>query len=412
MNVRDYAVVTSGYWAFTITDGALRMLVLLYFHDLGYSPVALAFLFLLYEAMGVATNLVGGWVGARTGLNRTLVAGLALQVFALVALTLQSPSWAQWVSVAFVMGLQALSGVAKDLTKMSSKSAVKFVAGDADGALFRMVAVLTGSKNALKGVGFFVGAALLSWVGYDAALLCLAGLVGVSLVVVLVLLGDDIGRSTKKAPLRSVLSKSEAINRLSAARLFLFASRDIWFVVALPVFLDDRLGWSDEGIGAFLALWVIGYGIVQSFAPRVLRGRSARPSDEIRSARQWSFALAVVAAVIAALVAGGVATTVAVVGGLVVFGVVFAVNSSLHSYLILAYADEDDVAVDVGFYYSANAAGRLFGTLLSGLLYLWGGLPVALAGSATALALTWVLTLRLPPLAADSPVGVTAPATP
>ena len=412
MNVRDYAVVTSGYWAFTITDGALRMLVLLYFHDLGYSPVALAFLFLLYEAMGVATNLVGGWVGARTGLNRTLVAGLALQATALVALTLQSPSWAQWESVAFVMGLQALSGVAKDLTKMSSKSAVKFVAGDAEGALFRMVAVLTGSKNALKGVGFFVGGALLSWVGYDAALLCLAGLVGVSLVVVLVLLGDDIGRSTKKAPLRSILSKSEAINRLSAARLFLFASRDIWFVVALPVFLDDTLGWSDEWIGAFLALWVIGYGIVQSFAPRVLRGRGGRAADEILAARRWSLALAVVAAVIAGAVAIRLATTVAVAGGLVVFGVVFAVNSSLHSYLILAYADDDDVSVDVGFYYSANATGRLVGTLLSGLLYLWGGLPVALVGSATALAITWLLTLRLPALDADARRGAPAPATP
>ena len=389
--IGDYVLVTAGYWAFTLTDGALRMLVLLHFHELGYSPVALAFLFLLYEMMGIVTNLVGGWAGSRTGLNKTLIAGLALQIVALGTLTLQDASWAEWASVAFVMGVQALSGIAKDLTKMSSKSAVKLVAGE--GSLFRLVAILTGSKNALKGVGFFVGAVLLSWAGYDAALLAMAAVLVVVLVVVMALLRTEIGKAKKKAPLRSILSKSSAINRLSAARLFLFGSRDIWFVVALPIFLTEQLGWSFEGIGAFLAAWVIGYGGVQSIAPRLMG------HDHVHAARGWSLGLAVVTAVIAVLVQIDVAVTIAVVGGLVLFGVVFAVNSSLHSYLILAYSQsEDDVAMDVGFYYSANAAGRLIGTLLSGALYLWSGLEGALWGSAVFLAITWLLTLRLAPL--------------
>jgi predicted MFS family arabinose efflux permease len=402
VKVRNYALVTGGYWAFTITDGALRMLVLLYFHDLGYSPVSIAFLFLLYEFMGIVTNLLGGWVGARSGLNRTLLAGLSLQIVALVALTFHEPTWREWLSVGFVMGAQALSGVAKDLTKMSSKSAVKFVAGDGGGALFRMVAVLTGSKNALKGVGFFIGAALLSWVGYDAALWSMVGLIAVALVAVGVLLDEDIGKSKKKPPLRSILSKSTAINRLAAARFFLFASRDIWFVVALPVFLSEVFGWSFEGIGAFLAAWVIGYGTIQSVAPRILRRSSSRATAEIGAARIWALILTGVSAAIAVAVAFDVATTLAVVGGLIVFGVVFALNSSLHSYLILAYADGDDVSLDVGFYYSANATGRLVGTLLSGTLYLWGGLEAALWGSTAFLAATWLLTLRLPPLTTDS----------
>lgn len=408
MNVRDYALVTAGYWAFTITDGALRLLVLLYFHDLGYSPVALAFLFLAYEFMGVVTNLLGGWVGARSGLDRTLRAGLALQIVALAGLTFQQTSWDEWVSVVFVMGFQALSGIAKDLTKMSSKSAVKFVAGDGEGALFRLVAILTGSKNALKGVGFFVGAGLLSWIGYDAALWSLAALVAVALVVVMAMLDGDLGRSKHKPPLRSILTKSAAINRLAAARFFLFASRDIWFVVALPVFLDDRLEWSFEGIGAFLALWVIGYGVIQSVAPRALHGRRTTVSsttDDVAAARSWALVLAVVTTSMSVAVGLEVATTVAVVGGLVVFGAVFAVNSSLHSYLVLAYADADDVSLDVGFYYSANATGRLVGTLLSGLLYLWGGLSAALVGSAVAVALTWLLTRRLPPIPVPRTTG-------
>lgn len=402
MQIRNYALVTGGYWAFTLTDGALRMLVLLHFHDLGYSPVAIAFLFLLYEFMGIVTNLLGGWVGARSGLNRTLLAGLALQVVALLGLTFHSATWPEVSSVAYVMGLQALSGIAKDLTKMSSKSAVKFVAGD--GALFRLVAILTGSKNALKGVGFFVGAALLSWIGYDAALLCLAGLVAVALALVAALLNEDIGKAKTKPGLDSILSKSTAINRLSAARFFLFSSRDIWFVVALPVFLDEVLGWSFYGIGGFLAAWVIGYGLVQSAAPRVLASTRGDLDAEILAARTWALILAAISAAIATLVAFEVATTVAVVGGLIVFGFAFAINSSLHSYLILAYSQGDDVSLDVGFYYSANASGRLVGTLLSGVFYLWGGLDAALWGSTAFVAATWLLSMRLSP-AGDSVSG-------
>ena len=395
MNLRNYILVTAGYWVFTITDGALRMLVLLHFNELGYSPVSIAFLFLAYEFMGILTNLLGGWVGSRRGLNRTLVAGLALQIIALGALTFESPTWQKWLSVSFVMAMQALSGVAKDLTKMSSKSAVKTVAGD--GSLFRMVAILTGSKNALKGVGFFVGAALLSGIGYDGALWSMAGALAITVIALIIFLNEDIGKSKKKAPLRSVLSKSSAINRLSIARFFLFGSRDIWFVVALPVFLSDELGWSERGVGGFLALWVIGYGVVQSFAPKML-ARGGRLVDEVSASRQWSLILSFVSAVIALLVAFDIAVDWTIVGGLVVFGVAFAMNSSLHSYLVLAFSQDDSVALDVGFYYSANAAGRFVGTLLSGLLYLWGDLVAALWGSAIFVVITWICTRRLPPL--------------
>ncbi len=409
MKMRNYVLVTAGYWAFTLTDGALRMLVLLHFHELGYSPVAIAFLFLAYEFMGILTNLLGGWVGSRTGLNRTLTAGLGLQIVALLALTLTQPTWRDWVTVTFVMAAQALSGIAKDLTKMSSKSAVKAISGAGakgggeEGALFRLVAILTGSKNALKGVGFFLGATLLSVLGYDNSLYAMAAMLAVTVVALLVMLDEDIGKSKKKAPLRSILSKSTAINRLSAARFFLFGSRDIWFVVALPVFLHEQLDWSNYAIGAFLALWTIGYGGVQSFAPKLL-GRGSRPLDEIHAARRWALLLAFVSASLAVAVAADVAVTFAVVGGLIVFGVVFAVNSSLHSYLILAYSDDDSISMDVGFYYSANAAGRLVGTLLSGVLYLWGDLSAALWGSAVFVLITWLLTLRLPALPrADDP---------
>lgn len=391
--MRNYVLVTASYWAFTITDGALRMLVLLHFHELGYSPVSLAFLFLLYEFFGVVTNLVGGWVGARHGLKRTLTAGLGLQVVALLLLSAHAASWTGLISVLWVMGAQALSGIAKDLTKMSSKTAVKFVASEA--GLFRFVAALTGSKNALKGFGFFVGAALLGAVGFDATLWMLAGLVAIAWLFAVALVDADLGQRSRSARAASAWATSRPVNMLSLARLFLFGARDIWFVVALPVFLGDELGWSFAGIGAFMAAWVMGYGVVQSVAPLLL-GRFG----SVTAPEQNVVALLVPLGVIAALMAGALAIEfaqpVVVVGGLVLFGVFFALNSSLHSYLILALSRADEaVAIDVGFYYSANAAGRLIGTLLSGLLALAGGLSAALVGTCVFIAAAALVSRQL-----------------
>lgn len=372
------------------------MLVLLHFHELGYSPVTLAFLFLLYEVLGIATNFVGGRLGSRIGLNRTLYAGLITQVVALLLLSFQNPDWVEAVSVAFVMGTQALSGVAKDLTKLSAKSAVKVVApaDDAGSTLFRWVAVLTGSKNALKGVGFFVGGALLAAVGFADALRRMAVVLVVVLVAVAASLRVDIGRAKEPAPFGSLLSESAAINRLAAARVFLFGARDLWFVVALPVFLTEELGWSFSATGAFLAAWVIGYGAVQSLAPRLLlKGRGREES----LAAQWSMMLALVTVMMTVALLLGLPPTPLVIGGLAIFGGVFAVTSAVHSYLILAYAG-DDVASEVGFYYSANAVGRLLGTLLSGVTYLVGGLEMSLLSASGFLAVTWVISRRLPPL--------------
>jgi predicted MFS family arabinose efflux permease len=372
------------------------MLVLLHFNDLGYSAVAIAFLFLAYEFMGILTNLVGGWIGSRRGLNKTLISGLGLQIIALLALTLQDASWETWLSVTYVMAAQALSGVAKDLTKMSSKSAVKTVAGETEGALFRLVAILTGSKNALKGVGFFLGSALLAWLGYDTSLFVMAAVLAAVVVALVILLDEDIGKAKKKAPLRSIFSKSTAVNRLSFARFFLFGSRDIWFVVAVPVFLSTELGWSHQGVGGFLAAWVIGYGIVQSFAPRVIRMYQPRSVSEVVASRLWALLLAIVTATLAIISAFDDVRTAGIIIGLVIFGIIFAVNSSIHSYLILAYSDEDNVAMDVGFYYSSNAAGRFIGTLLSGIFYVWGGLTLALWGSTIFVIVTWLASFALP----------------
>ncbi len=424
----DYATVTAAYWAFTITDGALRTLVLLAFHELGYSPVSLAFLFLLYEAFGVGTNLFGGWIGARHGLDRTLYAGLALQIVALVALSLRGAGWGELATVAFVMGVQALSGVAKDLTKMSAKSSVKLLTAtakatnarsdaadsdsdDADSGeletsathnrLFRWVAALTGSKNALKGVGFFLGGALLGWVGLEFALRLMAGVLVVVLAAVLVLLDSDLGRASTKPAVGSLFAKSSEINRLSIARFFLFGSRDIWFVVALPVFLADRVGWSFQRIGAFLAIWVIGYGVVQSFTPSIVAaGRRSSTGAASASPGLWGLVLAGATTSLALIATVGStddsAIQALIIIGLCVFGVIFAVNSSVHSFLILAFSKSpDDVAMDVGFYYSANAAGRLVGTLLSGVLALIGGLGASLWMAAAFAAIAGVVALGL-----------------
>jgi len=390
--VRQYLIVTGNYWAFTLTDGALRMLVVLHFHALGYSPLQIAALFLFYEIFGVVTNLFGGYLGARLGLNRTMNIGLGLQVAALLMLTVPTA----WLSVAWVMAAQALSGVAKDLNKMSAKSSIKLLVPDSQqGTLYRWVAILTGSKNALKGVGFFLGAGLLALLGFSHALLAMAGVLALVWIASLLLLKQDLGKASAKPKFREILSKSRAINGLSAARLFLFGARDVWFVVALPVYLSGVLGWDFWQVGGFLALWVIGYGAVQSFAPG-LTGKSRGQVPDGRDAFIWALLLAGLPAAIALGLDSGWSAQWVLVGGLLVFGVVFAVNSSLHSYLIVSYAKEDGVSLDVGFYYMSNALGRLLGTLLSGWVYQTYGLQACLWISALFVLLAALISLSLP----------------
>lgn len=406
--IAAYMTVTLGYWAFMLTDGALRMLVLLHFNALGFSPIALAYLFILYEVAGVVTNLTAGWLAARFGLTRTLYAGLALQIGALLALTQLDASWSVPVSVAFVMIVQGASGAAKDLAKMTSKSAVKvLVPKDAHGQLFRWVARLTGSKNAVKGLGFLLGAALLATFGFTAALYAMAAVLALVLLLTVVLMPSGLPTGKAKVPFRDVFSKDPNVNWLSAARMFLFGARDVWFVVGIPVYFYSVFSDGTPAgaraafflIGTFMAVWIIGYGFVQAMAPEILRARTKPLAQIVRLARIWIAILAAIplALALAALVAGEPTAwlTATLIGGLILFGIVFALNSALHSFLILAFSKGERVTMDVGFYYMSNAAGRLIGTLLSGLSFQIGGLALCLATAGGMAALGFAMTAIL-----------------
>jgi len=392
--LRNYLVVTGGYWAFTLTDGAIRMLVVLYFHSLGYSPFEVAMLFLFYEFFGIVTNLVGGWLGSRIGLNMTMHLGMGLQVVALAMLMVPDA----WLSVAYVMLAQAMSGIAKDLNKMSAKASVKTLVSDADkqGILFKWIAVLTGSKNALKGAGFFLGALLLQLLEFRGALAVLS--VGLLLVLIAsaLLLPAGMGKTKNKPKFTQVFSKSPAINWLSAARFFLFGSRDVWFVVALPVYLYSVFEWSHMQVGGFLAIWIIAYGMVQASAPRLLRKSHHGSGPDGATATRWAYLLALIPAAIAAGLYFSFQPQTVLIAGLVIFGVVFAINSAVHSYLIVAWSEHDQVSMNVGFYYMANAGGRLLGTVLSGWVYQNQGLVGCLLWSSAFVLASAILAQRLP----------------
>lgn len=395
-DLRNYVLVTGAYWVETLVDGATRMLVLFYFYELGYSPFTIASLFIFYEIFGIVTNLVGGWLAARFGLRTTLFMGLGTQVFAVSMLAFAPQAW---LVVPYVMVSQSFSGIAKDLTKMSSKSAVKLVVPEGDeSSLYRWVAILTGSKNALKGVGFFLGGLMLTLAGFQTSMAILAGLVLTALLVVSRLMHGHLGRPDAKARFKHMFSNSRAINVLAAARIFLFASRDVWFVVGLPVYLETVLGWSFWQTGGFLALWVIGYGAVQAAAPGFVRRRSGDGGAEPdgRTATWLAFVLALCPAAIAVGLSLHADATAVIVVGLIAFGVVFAMNSAVHSYLILAFSENDRATMNVGFYYMANAGGRLAGTVLSGLLYEWNGLTACLWASVVCVLAAATLSLLLP----------------
>jgi hypothetical protein len=395
--VRNYALVTGAYWGFTLTDGALRMLVLLHFDRLGYSAVEIAFLFLFYEFVGIVTNLLGGWIAARSGLKVTLYGGLLLQIVALIMLAFLQPAWARLTSVAYVMAAQALSGIAKDLTKMSAKSAIKVVVPQGeDGALFKWVARLTGSKNALKGAGFFLGAALLTALGFVGSLAAMAAGLAIVLLGTVAALPSAMGKAKAKIKFTTLFSKSAAVNWLSAARLFLFSARDVWFVVGLPVFLASTLGWSFMQVGAFVAAWFIGYGMIQAIVPEILRRLGARQGVTGDTARLWAFLLTVIPVALAAALELHARLAPALMIGLGIFMIVFAINSAVHSYLILAYSEDNEVATNVGFYYMANAGGRLLGTLLSGVIFESCGFTGCLLASAALVLAAGLLSFNWP----------------
>ncbi|WP_413743987.1 organoarsenical effux MFS transporter ArsJ [Synechococcus sp. MIT S9451] len=405
--LQQYSVVTANYWAFTLTDGALRMLVVFHFHALGYSTLEIALLFLFYEFFGVITNLYGGWIGARYGLRLTLWVGTLLQILALLMLIPVAATWPKLLSVVYVMVAQAISGVAKDLNKMSAKSAIKTVvtaspedSQKGETQLFKWVAILTGSKNALKGVGFFLGGVLLTAFGFNAAVGWMAAGLAMAFLLTLVLPGE-IGKMKAKPAFSALFSQSQGINMLSLARFFLFGARDVWFVVALPVFLEASLGWTFWEIGGFLGLWVIGYGIVQGSAPglRKLWGQTSSPG--VSAIQFWCALLTSIPALLAVALWRNVDVSLAITAGLTAFAVVFAMNSSIHSYMVLAYTDQENVSLNVGFYYMANAAGRLVGTLLSGAIFMLGGseqagMQACLWTSSLLVLLSWLSSLRLP----------------
>ena len=386
---KQYLTITLSYWAFTLTDGALRMLVLFFFHGLGYSPIELASLFILYEFFGILTNLYGGWLATRIGLNTSLQIGLALQILALGMLTVD-PSM---LSLVYVMIAQAVSGIAKDLNKMSAKSSIKLLLSDNQQTkLYQWVALLTGSKNSLKGLGFFLGGFLMTTLGFASSLHALMALLAITLVLSLLFLKPQ--KTSYKPKFSESLSKSRDINLLSGARFFLFGSRDIWFVIALPVFLQSQLQWTHLQVGSFMACWVIGYGLIQALAPKIT-GDSQQQAPTGSVLTSWVAKLAFIPALIAAGLIYGLEPAIILIAGLLIYGAVFAINSSIHSFLIVAFSKRDSVSTDVGFYYMANAAGRLSGTLLSGLIYQQQGLASCLAVSSAMVIISTLLSAKI-----------------
>ena len=402
-NQFSYLVVTASYWTFMLSDGALRMVVLLHFHQNGFSPIQLAYLFLFYELAGIFTNLTAGWLASKFGLKFTLISGLIIQILSLYLLSQLNQNWSQGFSVFYVLIVQGLSGVAKDLTKMSSKSAVKLLAPENNMSLFRWVAVLTGSKNTIKGLGFLVGSILLATLGFYKSLIFMTVIVSFILIVALVLLKNDLFNIKKDVKFSDVFSKSRNINFLSAARVFLFGSRDVWFVVGLPIFFynifsDGSLESNHSAfyiVGSIMAMWVIFYGLIQANSPKLFLKINNMDPNLVQICKKWVcylFFNVIFLTLLFSVINEELLKNLIVFLGLFIFCFIFAVNSSIHSFLILKFSKKKNVTLDVGFYYMANATGRLAGTILSGLTFQLGGLTLSLITASIMIGLCFFFT--------------------
>ena len=395
-NLKNFLIITNTYLFFSLTDGAIRMIVLLHFFHLGFSPLSLAFIFLLYELVGVITNLVGGWLASFYGIKRMITFGVLLQIFGLFFLSFYSPSWGIFSSIIWVMVAQGISGIAKDISKTSSKSAIKIVSGYGKGILFKWVSWFTGLKNVSKGLGFFVGSLLIEIISFQYSLYFLMFFLIICLFF-LFFLDSEIGVFKTSRNLKQFFSKSKNINILSMARLFLFGSRDIWFVVGLPIFLYSA-GWSFWHVGSFLAFWIIGYGFCQSFVPFLIKKSIDGFTLEISLAKFWVFILMIIQLALLILIhldVQYISTEKILIFVLLIYGGVFSINSALHSYLILKFSGNSSVTEDVGFYYSSNALGRFFGTFLSGYLYQITGITGCIGGSFIFILISFLIIKKL-----------------
>lgn len=393
------------------------MIVLLHAYQLGFSAWLTAIMFSLYELAGVVTNLAAGLAGSRWGIKATLVTGLVVQLVGIGLLYGFRDAWGapgqQWKGLVYITLAQALCGVAKDLVKLGGKTVTKLVTPDEkQSALFKLVSWITGFKNSMKGIGYFIGAASLT-VNVQFALGLLLFLILLALPAALFGLRRDLGRTrSANVTLRQVLSPSSNVMRLSVARAFLFGSRDLWFEVPLPFFLRDKLqgiGWARPATGAALALFIIVYGQVQSWTPQlVLQPLRQAPANKLVQVL-WNAMLTVVPACLAAALLGSHiftghqhgASVAVLMCGLAAFCVIFAINSSIHSYLILRYSEGDSVAKSVGIYYASNAVGRFVGTLVSGAIYEYSSdskaraLGYCFVASACFSLISTLLTLRI-----------------
>ena len=397
-SIKDYITVTLNYWVFTFTDGALRIIVLLHFYKEGFSPFLIALLFLSYEFAGVFTNLIGGWLSTNYGIKRMLGVGLVIQSLGLVCLSVVNTAWGTVIATVWILFCQGLCGVAKDFTKTASKSAIKLTSDKLEGIeskdsrLFRWVAWFTGSKNAMKGIGFLGGGLLLTVFGFQNSLWLMAFLIVLIFIFTMAQLPEMFGKKKASKTIKSFFSKNKVVNNLALIRIFLFGARDVWFVVALPVFLYSS-GWTFIQVSGLMAFWTIFYGFIQAVTPKIIPESESRVIG--KRLRNWMFGLSVIPVILYFVVVSETPFSVAyVIFGLFLFALLFAINSSFQSFLIVEYSSQDKTAEDIGFYYSANAIGRFVGTLLSGYLFQLGGFSYALFGSALMLIIGWIISLR------------------
>lgn len=381
-----FAIISVSYLLFTITDGAVRMIVLLHAYQQQFSALDVAIMFSMYEAAGIITNLAAGMLGARWGIKTTLLWGLTVQLFGLGMLFGWQEDWSKAEAIIYVTASQMLCGVAKDLTKLGGKTVTKLVTPEGkNSSLFKLVSLITGWKNSLKGAGYFLGAATVG-VNYYMSLGILCGLVVAAMPWAIIGLSNQLGRTRKEnVSFSQLFNNNHNINTLSLSRVFLFASRDLWFEVPLPFFLrsaESGIGWSRALTGAFLAIFIIVYGQVQSWTPQVVLQPLRQSPPDKYGAFWWAASLVVPLSILGGIMLGtgiygpGVDPAPAIVAITVLlysFCVLFAVNSAIHSYLIVRYAQSDKVAMQVGVYYASNALGRLVGTMLSGVLYTYAG---------------------------------------
>ena len=343
---RAITIVALGYWSAALTNGALRVIVPIYFASVGVSISKIAFLFFLFKFAEIFAPMGIGVMLNRLGYKRTFIAGLV--VHSVISSFYMVPSFVLLYIERFVRGLLYMADMSAVYVKhFSLKEKQRF-----------LINMILGLKEASKGIGMIGGGLLIAVLPIENTLLIFSAFTAVSAFVALWYL-PDLKEQVKLPVLKIWGAVDKKIKTLGLGFGLLNGGLDAWGVVVLPVYLTKVLGVTPAFVGTVMMAEYIFQGLIVTFFSKYVNLRW-----EPRTLLILSGLL-----LIPVSLALSLATTLYPFLTLVfVYMFFFSVAMVYYNHLMLDFASEEKTSLDLATYTTLTNIFKPIGVFASGLL--------------------------------------------